>query len=348
MALVVHGEPLQFYERQHAAHQEDSMKASRLLCATTLGFVSATAFGCASERTEPKNPSYETLKTQEVESEREEFIQEKRQQISEVQKEMQELQRKIDQDSASVDERQRAEWRNVLFELEQERSHLDAELDRAQSVNHQEWEVMRGDIPVAVDSLQAGVTKLGNDVTNLFTSDSAKVSSDSGLCPVRVSKVDTEIETKDDSVLVELTTSEEKDVADLRQRAMALSKNKTYKPGRLEQAGPGAGPSQAGESAAPRSPSDGITASNGPGSASTATTEQRGEAATMGTDDAAVLEPIPLRRVSVQNIEDGVRITFVVASAERDKLREQVSKDAERLEAGACEDDRQQQASAAP
>lgn len=305
------------------------MKPSRFLCVTTFGLVSAAAGGCASEPTEPKNPSYGTLKTQEVESERQEFIQDKRQQITEVQKEMQELQLKIDQDSASVNERQRAEWRNVMFELEQERSHLDAELDRAESVNHQEWQVMRGDIPVAVDSLQAGVTKLGTEVTNLFTSDSTKVSSDSGLCPVRVSKVDTEIETKDESVLVEVTTSEEKDVGDLRQRAMALSKSKTYKPGKLELAA-----SEPGASEAPSNPG-------------TATTEQRGESATMG-DQQVVTEPIPLRRVSVQHIENGVRITFVVKASDRDKLSEQVSKDAERMEAGACEDDRQHQAAAAP
>lgn len=346
------------------------MKPSRFSCVTLLGLSGAALAGCASERTEAKDPSYETLKSEEIESERQEFIQEKREEISEVGAKIESLQTKIEEESSSVDEHQRAEWRNVLFELEQERSHLKAELDRAQNVNEEEWKVMRGDIPVAVDSLQAGVTKLGNDVTNLFASEPTKVSADSGLCPMQVRDIDADVATKSENVQVELTTSEEADVKELRQRATSLAKMKAYQPGRLlqNQSSQNSGSSDVSNSRGSAANGQRGSASSDPGDLdakpSSGTQAQRGSAASSSTDggrsglassagsrasgsamnngsgdaqNAANSEPIPVRRVSLQNIEDGVRVTFAVAADQRDRLSEQISKDAERLEAGDCE-----------
>lgn len=278
-------------------------KSTRLL-ATTL-VLSCGAIHCAGERgEEPKNPSYETLRERELESERTEFIQDRREQIAEVSKEIGELKGKLEQRSATIDEPRRAKWSNSLFELEQERNQLVAELDRAQDASDAEWKEMRGALPVAVDSLQAGVRKLGNDIGNVFSSEERKVRADSGLCSVAVSGVDTEIEAKGDSVLVEITTNEKQAVGDLQQRAQNLGQLTNYRP------------------AVPEPGQEAPAASS------------RGASAQQPSTEAA---PIPLRQVAVQNIDDGVRITFVAASDQRDQLREQISEDAERLTSGDCQ-----------
>lgn len=290
--------------------QEDFMHPSRPLPVTLLALFCSAA-GCASERPEAKDPSFETLRERELESERQEFIQERRQEISEVSKEMGDLKGKLSQPSESVEEPKRAAWSNSLFELEQERDRLSAELERAEGATEEEWKQMRGDLPMAVDSLQAGVSKLGNDISNLFTSDERKVSSDSGLCAVAVSGVDTEIESDGEGVLVEITTSQKQAVGDLQQRAEDLGQLKNYRPASLEPS-----PVQTG------------SAENAPASAS------RGGGTAQEVSKPA--EPIPLRKVAVQNIDDGVRITFLVASDQREKFRDQVSEDANRLTAGEC------------
>lgn len=289
------------------------MHPSRPLPVTLLALLCSAA-GCASEQPEAKDPSFETLREREIESERRQFIQERRQEIAEVSKEMDELKGKLSQPSDAVGEPKRAEWSNSLFELEQERDRLSAELERAEGASEEEWKQMRGDLPMAVDSLQAGVTKLGNDVSNLFTTDERKVSADSGLCAVAVSGVDTEIESDGEGVLVQITTSEKQAVGDLQQRAVDLSQLKNYRPATLET------PATADQSG---------SAEDTPAAASRGGTPPP-------EDVSKPAEPIPLREVAVQNIDDGVRITFVVPAEQREKFREQISKDADRLTDGEC------------
>jgi DNA repair exonuclease SbcCD ATPase subunit len=255
--------------------------------------------------TEPRERSYEAVQSAEFESEREAFIADRRQQISEVSEQMADLRAKLAEPSDSADVHQRAEWSKALFELEQERDRLDAELDRAQRANDEDWQALQGDVPVALDLLQADVTKLGDAVTN-FVAKVPKFRADTGLCPVYVSDVRAGVATKGTSVLVEITTDDDEDVAPLRERALDLSQLKNYRPGAVD----------------PRSASE-------PGAS--------GQGA-MRSDATGELDPIPLQRASVENIDDGVRLTLVAAVARhRERFLEAVSEDAKRLGAGDCE-----------
>src|SRR5690606_40462139 len=80
------------------------------------------------------------------------------------------LSAKLEHEANFVDEEERATWSQELFELEQERNRLEGELARAKTSDEAEWKEMRGGFGVAVDSLQAGVQKLSNDVSEVVTS----------------------------------------------------------------------------------------------------------------------------------------------------------------------------------
>jgi hypothetical protein len=124
-----------------------------------------------------------------------------------------------------------------------------------------------------------------------------------------VSDVDTDIEKTGDGVLVQITTAEKQSVKDLQQRAVTMGDLKNYRPGVAE-----------------------FDASN--------TAQEAPAASTRGAEPNPPTSPpkaIPLSDVAVQNIDDGVRISFVTTLDQRDTLRELVSKDADRLAAGDCQ-----------
>lgn len=280
------------------------MNSSRRLPLTPLVLLCVAA-GCASqtapEAEDPSDPSFDELKSHELDSERQQFIDDRREQLAEVSKEMEEVRSKLDGPSKS-NEAQRADWSNRLFELEQQQNQLRAELDRAEQASDEEWKAMRGDLRVAIDTLQAGVAKLGSEISNVVSSDERKVRADAGLCPVYVADAQTEVETQGEQVLVKITTSDEKDVTNLRQRASNLSQMKNYRP---------------------------ATSEPPPTDRGYASPEEQ---------EKADSESIPLQRVAVENIDDGVRITFVPAAQQQhERFRQQLSEDAKRLEAGECE-----------
>jgi hypothetical protein len=205
-------------------------------------------------------------------------------------------------ESQSADEARRAEWSNSLFELEQERDHLRAELDRAENANEEEWKAMRGDVAIGFDSLQAAVTKLGNDIAAL-ANEEPKLEPDDGLCPVYVAEVRTEVEANGKAVLVNITTADDEDVAPLRERAHDLRQLKNYRPAAADTPAP----------------------------------VGRGATGNAGTPTPTEPTPIPLKQVAVQNIEDGVRITMEPSAEEqRERFLRAVTEDAKRLDAGDC------------
>jgi len=69
-----------------------------------------------------------------------------------------------------------AGWTQDLFELEQERNQLEAQLQHARNASPKEWEAMRGTVGSAVDSLQAGVTKLGEEISSAVSSSESDAS----------------------------------------------------------------------------------------------------------------------------------------------------------------------------
>lgn len=270
-----------------------------------IALLSVCMAGCAAEPNpqpgHPEEPSYQAIRSEEIESERREFITSRRQQLSEVSDEITRLRQQLDA-SKSADEKRRAEWSNSLFELEQERDHLKAELDRAENASEEEWEAMRGDVAIGFDSLQAAATKLGNDIAALAKE--PKLASDSGLCPVYVADVRTDVETNGKTIFVDIVTRDEEDVALLRERAHDLGQLKNYRPAAAADV-----PAPVGRGAT-------------------------GNAGTQAPTDAA---PIPLKQVAVKNIEDGVRITMETSSEEqRERFLSAVTEDAKRLDAGDC------------
>lgn len=282
---------------------------------TTIGFcygsLLAICAGCASERATNEPASYQELKQQELASERDEYIRETRERLTEVDRDIEHVKTKLEHESKFVDEGERANWKEDLFELEQERAELGARLERARNASPAEWEEMRGTLGAATDALQAGVQKLRVEVSDALAmnedaapSGAQTPTTDLGLCRVNMSDVDADVKRAGNRVTVTLTTDADENVAELQRRAADLAKaTQSYEVPRQD---------------APREPEAAETTKQDEG----ARPNERVEVA-----------------VAVEKVEDGAKLTFTpkAATAELEPLRAQLEQEAESLEAGRCQ-----------
>ncbi len=135
--------------------------AASLLAAAALG-------GCA--RPSPSEPStYHAKLDQELAQDRANFIDKTRARLREVDNETNLLKAKLDAESPYVSDDKRAEWKQQLFDLQQERKQLDAELHRAETISLNEWRAMRGNLGVMLDSLEAAVKQMSYEVRTAFS-----------------------------------------------------------------------------------------------------------------------------------------------------------------------------------
>jgi hypothetical protein len=199
------------------------MKLKSSIFAGTCSLI--VAWGCASQPKNNPDATYSEIKQAELSQERREFIRETQAELEKVDKEMGLTQAKLEHESQYVTAEQRAEWSQQMFELKQERQRLNAEVSRAETVNEAEWEEMRGPLGVAVDSLQAGVTKVGNTVASAFEP-KPKMAANEGLCSLRVAKVDAKVAEEASAVVVDVTVTEAPaSVPALRNKALELARN---------------------------------------------------------------------------------------------------------------------------
>jgi hypothetical protein len=117
--------------------------------------------------TEPS--SYHAKLDQNLEKERAEFINKTHNRLSEVDRQIGLMQAKIEAESPYVNEDKRADWKQQLFDLRQERRQLEAELKRAQTASLPEWKAMRGNLGVMMDSLEAAVQQMSYEVRTAFS-----------------------------------------------------------------------------------------------------------------------------------------------------------------------------------
>jgi hypothetical protein len=114
-------------------------------------------------------------------------VYEQQERIDKLDREIRQLQTRIDGESQYVSADQRAEWRQDLFELEQDRRAAQASLDRARTASPAEWQEMRSTVGAGVDRVEAAVGQLGYTIRTAFareqTSDEAAAGQQSGAVP---------------------------------------------------------------------------------------------------------------------------------------------------------------------
>lgn len=213
------------------------MFSKRTLPVVLLGV--ALAHGCGSASTEGPATMAE-YRRNELEAERDGFITMARARINELEREIAQLSMKVKYEGKYVDADERAEWSQELFERMQEKTQLKNELERARTANQHEWEEMRGGFATAIDTLEAAVAKIGDDVADIFSDDAPPpapptqetVRLDTGLCPIEVkdARADVEVKEKDGSVVLVMTVNEEQAVRELRRKAQALAAKAAYSP----------------------------------------------------------------------------------------------------------------------
>lgn len=269
------------------------------------GLAATLAFGCGSQQSNtppvaPEDDSFAQARQSELESERKEFVEERRQQLDELDTEISRLEARLEHEGKFANAEEKAEWSQRLFELRQDQRSARAELDRASQASPEEWEAMRGGLDAAFDTLQAGVGKVGSDIADLFrSSGTASAQPEVDLCEMQVEGADATIVEAQDQLVVLMTTRNQDAVDELRERAEKLSQD-------AQQA---AGSPQPGE----EEPS---AASEGAG------TEER--------------PPALIAGVSVENIEDGVRVIFTPAEGQQSALREQLEDEVDQIRNERC------------
>jgi len=269
-------------------------KTSLAVCALTLVFGSA----CGSERNSRQDMSYTEIRENELEAERAEFIQDQQQRLSEVNNEVERLQARLDHEAKFVDADQKAKWSQELFELKRERTDLQAQLDRARTASAEEWEQMYGTLGQATASLEAGVSKLGNEIAGVFRDNDQRQDTSQqappALCNIWVPDAEVDVDDENNVVILEVTTKDPGSVATLQKRAGQMAQDTT-------------------------------------------TYGQPSSAQERRDDQSQPAKPIEVS-VKAQNIGDGVRLFFTPREAgDVDFLNEQLSRDAEQIEEGGCQ-----------
>lgn len=188
--------------------------------------------GCGASTPPPGEPrSMSSYRQTELQAEREDFISDTEERLGELDNEIAHLDVKLQHESRFVDEDQRADWRQEVFERKQEQTRLRAELDRARGASPAEWEAMRGTIGSAVDTLEAGVKMLTDRVTGVFASSEERApvaGTDAGLCGLDVPEVETDVSEENGAVILTVTTAEQEGVQQLRGKAQELAQAGTY------------------------------------------------------------------------------------------------------------------------
>lgn len=283
---------------------------------TTLA-LAPLAGACASESANREPASYQEIRNEELSQERREFIADTRKELDEISNEISRLEARLQHEAQYVEEDERASWSQELFEYKQERDRLRAELERASNASDAEWEEMHGTVPVALDSLEAGITKLSREVSHAFAGDADPSHADSGLCPVEMEGVEAEVESRQNSVALVLTTSDEQRVSDLQKKARTIAESPSYPNG--------ASSKQGGEQDKLREPS-----------------KQQASRTDSATSSAQAKNTTPEQQqaievsVTAQNIDNGVRLDFVPKNGDLETLRARIERDAERLDEGQC------------
>lgn len=284
---------------------------------TTLA-LAAAAVGCASDTANREPASFQEYQNEELSTERQQFIKDTQQELDEVSNEIGRLEVRLQHESQYVDQDQQASWSQELFELKQEQQRMQAQLERARTASDAEWEEMRGTFGVAVDSLQAGVTKVSREIAHVFAGDEDQKGS-SGLCPLYIEGVEARVEPQQDSISLVLTTDDKNRVPELQRKANSLAEKQQY---------PTTGGSKSSSQPLREPGSDATSQASGQTNAG-----GQAQASASGTTDSE--QPIDVS-VTTQNTDDGVRIKFVPKNAKLDELRARLERDAERLDEGRC------------
>jgi hypothetical protein len=263
----------------------------------------ALAFGCASQKsnTEREADSFAQMKQTELESERREFIRERQQQLNELDTQISRFETRLQHEAKFVDADEKAEWNQELFELRQEQGRVQAELDRADGASPEEWAEMRGNLGTMLDSLQAGVNKAGAEITGLFRSDDAEPAgarAEVDLCDMRVEGTKAAIVEENEQLVVQLTTQNQDDVQQLRERAERLSK-------------------QAATSRADTDP------------------EPESDSSAADEPDHDRDDPL-IAKVTVENNQNGVRVVFTPAEGQLSSLKLELEDEIEQIRNEDC------------
>ena len=272
-------------------------------CAAALA---ALAVSCGSNNQnngDRQTAPYGQLRQEESAAERREFIAAQREELDELGIEIARMDARLQHEGQYVDAEQRAEWSQELFELRQRQTRARAELERAQNATPAEWAAMRGALGNAVDSLQAGVGKLAGEMGDLFESNgaTARQATERGidLCQMGADVMNAELVEEEEKLIVRLTSNDQQSVEKLREQAERWEHR---------------------------------------GSASAGSMGTHHDRAAAGEGQAAVGEnsrPL-IEDVSVEDIQQGVRLTITPAEGQRAQLKEQLSTDIEQLRAQQC------------
>ena len=171
------------------------MKQPRVVGTAISGALASLALmACTSKPPADEPSTYGARYSSELEHERAEFVYQTQERIDKLDREIRQLQVRVDGESPYVSADQRAEWRQDLFELEQERRASQAELDRARTASPAEWRLMRSSIGAGVDRIEAAVGQAGYAIRTAFsreqTSDEAAAGQQSGAVPEDDNSVD--------------------------------------------------------------------------------------------------------------------------------------------------------------
>lgn len=285
---------------------------SHLRSAWLIGaLATVSAAGCASQNEtngDQQTNSYSQIRERELASERQEFIAEQQEQLNSLDNQISRLEARLQHEAQYVDASQQAEWSQRLFELRQQQNRAQAELERAKNATPAEWAEMRGTVGSTVDSIEAGIDKLMVEAGELVGSDRETASASqeqtgaSGsaqavdLCAVSVDGTRAELVEEGEQLVVRLTGVDPGAVEELRDRVDE----------RLSTSGATSG---GDPSAAP----PGVTRQSEP------------------TDGSQLVE-----RMAIEDIQDGVSVIFTPVEGQRTALREQLSRELDRIRGQGC------------
>lgn len=301
--------------------------------------VSVLALGCASDQSGAKTPddqSFSQLRQEELESERREFVSDRRQQLEEMDTQINRLEARLEHEGKFVDAEEKAEWSQELFELRQQHRQARAELDRAENASPEEWAEMRSTAGYAIDTLQAGVNSITNDISGLFAGDEDEVRAVKGvdelgvdLCEMADDGVSATVMEQGNDLVVRFTAADPGDVDDLREEAREVSRRALSTSAReSDTSSDSRAVAPGGRETGDQSSTSSQRRATGGGSTDTAP----GERPTGDTRRPAMIDDI-----RVDNIENGVSVIFEPAQGQRAALREQLENEVERIQRQDCD-----------
>ncbi|MBI5535813.1 MAG: hypothetical protein HY898_24050 [Deltaproteobacteria bacterium] len=207
------------------------------LALTALGSVQGCVYAKAPSPP-PGNQSFAAYQQAKLESVRQEFIQQKSERLQAVQTEIERLDARLTHEAPYADAEERAAWSQRLWELRQEQTRLQAEVDRARTATPAEWREMRGPVGNAIDVLQANAVKIAHDIDARFRSQKTEnptPTAQNRLCTLKVADQKTTVQAADDHVELTVVTANKPSIDSLRERAEAVAKTREYRAADPEQ-----------------------------------------------------------------------------------------------------------------